>query len=233
MAGSDVPVKELEERLGYTFADASLLERALTHPSLAKERGQGVHNQRLEFLGDVVLGLVLAEFLFEQLPAKREGVLTRYRSMLVKGDQLHELALEAGIGKFLRMAASEESQGGRERPSILEDALEAVIGAVYLDGGLAAAKECTKKLYGDLQSRIHRQLEQHNPKGKLQELLQSDLGNDAIEYRLVESSGPDHLKQFTVEVWIEGKCRGRGTGNSKKSAEEEAARAALDSDAVS
>ncbi len=229
MPQPDVPNSELEQRLGYSFSDPSLLQRALTHPSLAKVTGNGFHNQRLEFLGDAVLGMVLAEWLFEELPAEREGILTRYRSMLVKGEQLHSLALEIGLGEHLRMAESEEAQGGRERPSILEDALEAVMGAVYLDGGLAAAKSCVRHIYGNLLSRINDQLELHNPKGKLQELYQPLLGNDSIEYRLVECTGPDHLKEFTIEVWIDGQIKGRGTGSSKKSAEEEAARAALDS----
>jgi ribonuclease-3 len=228
MGTGEQDISVLEDRIAYTFADKELLQRSLTHPSFKTPKGKCPHNQRLEFLGDAVLGMVLAEALFADLPDEREGVLTRYRSMLAKGQQLHVLAQELELGKFLRLGEAEAAQGGRERASILEDALEAVIGAIYLDGGLDAARASVRHLYGPLSSRVDAQLEIHNPKGKLQELYQPTLGNDSIEYRLIESTGPDHLKEFTVEVWIDGTCHGRGTGNSKKNAEEEAARAALD-----
>jgi len=228
MAEGNSDYAQLEERLGYVFADRELLTCALTHPSYSKETSQAENNQRLEFLGDAVVGLVLAELLFNEFSDEREGVLTRYRSILVKGEQLCELARELSLGEYLLIADAEASQGGRDRSSILEDAFEAIIGAIYLDGGLAAAQKSIKTLYGQLSQRIARQLVKHNPKGKLQEHFQAQLGNDAITYKLVEESGPDHLKEFTVEVWVDGKCLGRGVGNSKKSAEEEAARVALD-----
>jgi ribonuclease-3 len=233
MGTGEQDISVLEDRIAYTFADKELLQRSLTHPSFKTPKGKCPHNQRLEFLGDAVLGMVLAEALFNDLPDEREGVLTRYRSMLAKGQQLHTLAQELELGKFLHLGEAEAAQGGRERASILEDALEALIGAIYLDGGLDAARESVRHLYGSLSSRVQSQLGLHNPKGKLQELYQPTLGNDSIEYRLIESTGPDHLKEFTVEVWIDGTCRGRGTGNSKKNAEEEAARAALDDHDVS
>lgn len=218
----------LEERLEYAFTDSELLIRALTHPSYGQDNRSSKHNQRLEFLGDAVLGLALAEQLFTELPEEREGTLTRFRSMLVRGHQLSCLARELGLGQFLRLGDAEESQGGRERDSILEDAFEAIIGAVYLDGGLGVTKQVVQKIYGSLEARLDRQTESHNPKGRLQELLQPTLGNDSIEYRLVEESGPDHQKHFTVEVWIDAKCEGEGAGPSKKLAEAAAALDALD-----
>lgn len=222
-------ISELEGRIGYTFKDKQLLLSALTHPSYTKQAGILEHNQRLEFLGDAVLGLVLAEQLFSGFEDQREGVLTRYRSMLIKGSQLCRLARELELGTFLQIGDAEDSQGGRDRASILEDAFEAMVGAVYLDGGLPAAKSTICKIFGDLEKRIKQSLQRHNPKGKLQELFQPALGNDSIAYQLVEATGPDHLKEFTVQVWVGGKCLGTGSGNSKKIAEEEAARVALES----
>lgn len=228
MAEAHAGPAALEERIGYPFTDKELLQRALTHPSYGQDDRESPHNQRLEFLGDAVLGLVLAEALFAQLPDEREGTLTRFRSMLVKGHQLCQLAREIGLGDYLRIGDAEASQGGRERDSILEDAFEAVIAAVYLDGGLPATREVVLKIYGPLEARLELQTESHNPKGRLQELLQPKLGNDSIEYRLTEASGPDHLRHFTVEVWIQGVCTGTGSGHSKKLAESAAALDALD-----
>lgn len=220
-------LSQLEERIGYSFADRDYLVRGLTHPSFATVSPEEKHNQRLEFLGDAVLGLVLAEALYKEFPNQREGTLTHYRSMLVKGQQLSELATEIDLGSFLRLGEAEDAQGGRERASILEDALEAVIGAVYMDAGLDGARSCVLKLFGPLKQRLDAQLDDHNPKGKLQELLQPSMGNNSIEYRVIEESGPDHCKEFSIEVWIDGECKGSGSGNSKKIAEEAAARMAL------
>jgi ribonuclease-3 len=227
MAEAPISPGELEERLGYRFTDQLLLKRALTHPSFCHGQEEAAHNQRLEFLGDAILGMVVAEALYHELPEEREGVLTRYRSMLVKGDQLCQLARELRLGEFIRLGESEAGTGGRDRPSILEDALEAVIGAIYLDSGLEAARDAALRLYGSLHQRLEKLNGDHNPKGRLQELLQPRLGNEAIEYRLAGEEGPDHRKQFTVEVWIQGKCRGSGIGDSKKLAEEAAASEAL------
>lgn len=218
----------LEERLGYHFTKREWLERALTHPSHGQESRSIDNNQRLEFLGDAVLGLVLAERLFHELPGEREGALTRFRSMLVKGHQLSQLARELKLGKYLRLGDAEESQGGRQRDSILEDAFEAVIGAVYLDGGLESTRRVVHVIYGSLEERLDQQTEGHNPKGRLQERVQPTLGNESIEYRLTEESGPDHRKHFTVEVWIDGKPMGEGSGPSKKLAEAAAALEALE-----
>jgi len=231
MSGSDHALTELEDRLGYQFHEQALLEQALTHPSWRPAEGSVSHNQRLEFLGDAVLGLVLAEALYEELPQEREGTLTRFRSMLVKGHQLHLLAESLSLGTYLRLGEAEESMGGRERPSILEDAFEALIGAVYEDGGIEAAKAVAGRIYGPLEPLLDRLMEEHNPKGRLQELYQPTLGNDSIEYRLTGQSGPDHAKQFVVEVWIDGTRRGSGKGYSKKRAEEAAALEALEAPA--
>ncbi|MEX0321853.1 MAG: ribonuclease III [Puniceicoccaceae bacterium] len=227
MESGEPDLSILEERIGYTFTDRSLLVRGLTHPSFTTGSPEEKHNQRLEFLGDAVLGLVLAEALFTEFPNQREGTLTHYRSMLVKGQQLYELATEIDLGSFLRMGEAEDAQGGRNRASILEDALEAVIGAVYMEAGLEGARSSVLKIFGTLKDRLDAQLDDHNPKGKLQELLQPKLGNDSIEYRVIEESGPDHRKEFLIEVWIGGECEGSGSGNSKKVAEEAAARMAL------
>ena len=148
--------------------------------------------------------------------------------MLVKGSQLEQLGREVGVGDYILLGEAEEAQGGRERPSIIEDAFEAMIGAVYLDGGLDAARTVVMQIYGPLSERLHIQMEEHNPKGKLQELLQPTIGNAGIQYRVTDERGPDHEKQFTVEVWIEGNCCGTGVGGSKRQAEEAAARQALE-----
>lgn len=223
-------LENLQETIGYVFQDCALLQRALTHPSYCPagdDSTETAHNQRLEFLGDAVLGLILAEELYQSLPDEREGVLTRYRSILVRGRQLSELAREIDLGSFLFVGEPEDQAGIRALPSLLEDAIEALVGAVYLDGDLSAAREVVCRLYGDLRQRLQSQLAGMNPKGTLQERLQPVLGNNSIEYRLIDEDGPDHNKQFTVEVWIDQECRGTGTGPSKKQAEEEAARKAL------
>lgn len=220
-------IEGLEARISYAFVHKRYLVRALTHPSHNQLDPRAENNQRLEFLGDAVLGLVLAERLFNEFPDEREGVLTRYRALLVNGEQLVAIAREIDLGKFLRLGESERSQGGHDRPSILEDALEALIGAVYLDGGMAGAQTVITRLFGDLGVRLETKINTDNPKGRLQEQLQPDMGNEAIEYRVVEESGPDHNKHFRVEVWIEGVCTGYGEGNSKRAAEKAAARTAL------
>ncbi len=227
MDSGEPDLSQLEERIGYSFKNKSLLVRSLTHPSFTTGCPEAKHNQRLEFLGDAVLGLVLAEALFTEFPDQREGTLTHYRSMLVKGRQLYQLAEEIELGSFLRLGDAEDAQGGRERASILEDALEAVIGAIYMEAGLEGVRESVLKIFGALNERLDAQLDDHNPKGQLQELLQPSLGNNSIEYRVTEESGPDHKKEFTIEVWIDGECKGSGSGNSKKVAEEAAARMAL------
>lgn len=228
MLMADVDLSEFEERIGYTFKDKQLLIRALTHPSyLQQYPGTRSHNQRLEFLGDAVLSLILAEALFQQMPAEREGRLTRDRSALARGGQLATLAQELELANYVYLSDAEEENGGRSKSSINEDALEALIGAIYLDSDLDTTQHTVLGWYGDLEQRINSSQIDHNPKGALQEKLQPHYGNSAIEYRLSNADGPDHRKTFTVEVLICGEVRGTGTGSSKKEAEEVAAREAL------
>ncbi len=218
----------LEAQLGHSFSNRALLERALTHPSYSQQPGVSIkNNQRLEFLGDAVLGMILAERLYETLPAEREGVLTQYRSMLAKGEHLAQMARDRGIPVFLRLSDAEVRNNGRDRNSILEDALEAVIGAIYLDSDFPTVREVVLHWYGDIESLLEATLNYHNPKGRLQELVQPSLGNDSIVYELIDEWGPAHLKHFKVAVSIGGKPAGTGEGSSKKEAEEQAARVAL------
>lgn len=217
----------LEEAIGYRFTDRDLLMRAMTHSSLSLVVGRGATNQRLEFLGDAVLGLVLAEALFLDLPNEREGELTLKRSMLVSGGHLSSVARRLGLGSFVQLSESEVNNRAFEKDSVLEDVLEALIGAVYLDSDLETVRERILAWFGDWQARLAEEEAAHNPKGRLQELLQPTLGNEAIEYRLEKSSGPDHRKEFTVSVLVRGKIRGTGSGSTKKDAEEAAARVAL------
>jgi ribonuclease-3 len=218
----------LEEQLGHTFGNRELLVRSLTHPSYCHDQKTPIeHNQRLEFLGDAILGFILADELFRHLPNEREGELTRSRSALAKGKQLCALAHELGLKEWIRMSAAEERNDGRERDSILEDTLEAVIGAIYLDSNLETTKGVVNKWIGDIDKRLRKLLQVHNPKGQLQEIIQPTLGNTAIEYQIIEADGPDHARVFKVEVIIEGKSYGSGSGSSKKEAEENAAFQAL------
>lgn len=219
--------QDLETRLAFVFTDRELLQKALTHPSYEREKRIKCNNQRLEFLGDAVIGMIIADLLFQHFPAEREGQLTQKRSMLVNGQQLCDLARELKLGNFLFLGEGEEQNGGRERPSILEDAFEALVGAIYLDGGLDAARSVVAGLYGSLEDRLASIALEHNPKGQLQELLQPKVPNEAIDYKVTDISGPDHARVFTVELWIDGVYHTSGEGSSKQAAEAMAARKAL------
>lgn len=222
-------LKELEQKLRYTFRDPSLLEQALCHSSYANERrAQNARsNERLEFLGDSILGLVTAEFLYRQRPDWPEGELTRSRAALVCEKSLHGIALELELGKHLRLGRGEDSGGGRNRPSILADAVEAVIAAVYLDGGMEQASALIRRCL--LNGARDERPEQRNQDYKtvLQELIQHN-PEQVLTYGLLDEQGPDHAKVFTMEVRVDGKPLGRGTGRSKKEAEQAAAKAALE-----
>jgi ribonuclease-3 len=225
----DSPLAALQVRLGHAFRDPALLERALTHPSLLQDApGAGGNNQRLEFLGDAVLQLVLSEELYQLFPQEREGGLSRRRAILANGTFLAALAREAGIADCLRLGPSEESTGGRQRTSSLEDAFEAVIGAIYLDAGLPAAQGAVQRLYGDLRARLQASEPGDNPKGRLQEIVQPDHGNFALRYELIGTEGEDHARTYDVAVFLFDRRLGAGRGTSKKLAEEAAARAALE-----
>ena len=218
-------MRHLEETLGYTFHDRSLLENALTHSSYANEnRFKGCQsNERLEFLGDSVLGMVTADYLFRAHPDLPEGDLTRTRAALVCEESLVEVARAWGLGEYLRLGKGENAGGGRRRPSIQADAVEAVLAAVYLDGGIGSARKIIQTYILDRESEKARN---RDYKTALQELVQRESGQ-VLQYRLTGSSGPDHAKIFTVEVDLNGATIGQGEGHSKKEAEQNAARAAI------
>ena len=217
----------LQDRLGYVFRDPALLRLALTHPSVAHEQGASLQtNQRLEFLGDAVLQLVLTRELYEKFPAFGEGPLTKARAKLVNRRTLAERARHLAIGEYLLVSRGEEMHGGRERPSALADTYEALLGAIFLDGGFEAAREFILRqfqaAFGGL--RVIPILE--NPKGELQELLQS-VAPEAPQYQVISATGPDHDRIFECTVRHGGVELARGKGKSKKAAESEAALAAL------
>ena len=219
---------QLEARIDHAFRDRSLLERAVTHPSLLQDRPEiGESNQRLEFLGDAVLQILLAEDLFHRFPHDREGLLSKRRALLVNGMFLAQLAREIGLDTCLRLGASEESTGGRTRPSSLGDAFEALVGAIYLDGGFATTRRVVLRIYGALESRLAGIEEFDNPKGRLQELMQPLHGNNALRYEVVRTEGEDHARSYEVAVFLLNRELGSGRGSSKKLAEEAAARDAL------
>ena len=220
-------MEELEQKLGYQFRDRALLSEALNHSSYANEhRALGEQsNERLEFLGDSVLGFVTAEFLFELHRDLPEGDLTRQRAALVCEQSLYEVAKMLDLGKYLKLGKGEDAGGGRTRPSILADATEAVFAAVYLDGGIEAASALIHRVLLDKEGEHAEELMQ-DYKTALQELVQRKSGQ-ALSYRMVGESGPDHNKTFTAEVWLNGEGVGTGSGHSKKEAEQAAARAAI------
>lgn len=221
-------LERLEVRIDYAFRDRELLWRAVTHPSYLPDHPEVAEsNQRFEFLGDAVLQLVLTEALFDLFPGDREGNLSKRRAALANGSFLAQLAKEIGLDACLRLGASEEATGGRSRASALEDAFEALVGAIYLDGGLPAALRVVRLLYGDLSSRLAGVEDVGNPKGRLQELVQPVHGNNAVRYEVVRIEGQDHARDYEVAVFVRDQQIGIGRGSSKKAAEEVAAREAL------
>ncbi len=217
----------LQKRLAYNFCDEKLLTLALTHPSVAHESGvASEHNQRLEFLGDSVLGLVLSQKLFEKFPDADEGVLTKSRAKLVNASSLAGHARKLNLGAHLILSRGEETSGGRERASALADTFESLLGAIFLDGGFDAAREFILREFAADFSTLAESSGIENPKGELQELLQSRSPN-APEYQLISAEGPDHNRQFICAVLHDGKELARGSGKSKKAAESDAALAAL------
>ena len=219
---------KLEEKIGYRFHNRELLVTALTHSSYANERhGEAQSYERQEFLGDSILGLVTAEFLFTHEPPLPEGRMTRMRAELVCEASLHKTALELGLGSYMRLGRGEDHTGGRERPSILADMVEAIIAAIYLDSGMEEARRfiLARVLRDAAFDDSHRSADY---KTRLQELVQRK-SNQVIAYDLVEETGPDHDKTFTFEVLINGAVSGRGSGKTKKEAEQMAACKALES----
>jgi ribonuclease-3 len=222
------PLTQLQTRIGHTFRNAPLLECAVTHPSwLQNHPGVKESNQRLEFLGDAVLQLVLTEALFQLFPADREGELSQRRASLTKGTFLAQLAREIGLDASLLLGGGEEAGGGRTRASALEDAFEALIGALYLDSELPTTRRVVLALYGPLADRLALETAD-NPKGRLQELVQPRHGNNALRYDVTRVEGADHAREYEVSVFLLSRHLGTGRGTSKKLAEEAAALAALE-----
>ena len=222
-------MRELEKKLNYTFRDPGLLGEALSHSSYANEhRSAGLRsNERLEFLGDSVLGFVTAEFLFLQHPDLPEGDLTRIRAALVCEQSLYEVARKLDLGRYLKLGRGEEAGGGRERTSILADATEAVFAAVYLDGGIGAASTLIHRVLLDAEKEEVVEERRRDYKTALQELVQRQ-ADQVLTYRMVGEEGPDHNKTFVAEVRLNGQPLGTGSGHSKKEAEQAAARTALE-----
>ena len=215
----------LQNRLGYTFQDVSLLQNALTHSSFANER-RGQSNERLEFLGDSIRGMVTADRLYHWFPALPEGRLSRLRAELVCEQSLHAVALGLELGDYLLLGKGEAHTGGRERPSILADAVEAIIAAMYLDGGLEVARTfILERVLAGLDAGVIHHVTDY--KTELQEIVQRK-ADQHLEYVLTGESGPDHNKRFTMAVLLNGVEIGSGTGRSKKEAEQAAAKAALE-----
>ena len=218
----------LEEKIGYQFKNAQLLETALTHSSYANERHDPACQsyERLEFLGDSILGIVTADFLYHHEPVLPEGRMTRLRAELVCESSLHKVALELGLGKYMRLGRGEEHTGGRQRPSILADMVEAIIAAMYIDSGMDEARRfiMTRVLKDAEISDNHRSADY---KTELQEFVQRR-SDQHISYELIGESGPDHCKTFTFRVCVNGLPVGEGSGRTKKEAEQQAAGKALE-----
>ncbi len=213
--------REFEERIGYQFQDKKLLSQALTHSSYANERhlGKQADNERLEFLGDAVLEVISSDFLFHKYPKNPEGELTRLRASIVCEPTLSFCTRELELGKYLLLGKGEDQMGGRKRDSILSDAMEAVIGAIYLDGGFTSAKEFVFRfILNDIE---HKQLF-FDSKTILQEIVQGNC-SDLLHYELIREEGPDHNKRFVVEARIGARAYGQGEGRTKKAAEQDAA----------
>ena len=229
----------LLERLGYEFSERKLLERALTHssavPELRAARGEEISftgsevqdNERLEFLGDAVLELLTSEHLVTNFPEWSEGQLSKSRARIVNAHSLELTARRLLLGEHLRLGRGEEKTGGREKPALLADAFEAVVAAMYLDGGLAPVRELLRRTLFPQVLENGERISESDRKSALQEYLQAK-GDLPAEYRLARESGPDHQKTFLVEVWVKGDCLANAEGSTKKEAEQRAARLALE-----
>ena len=220
-------IKDLEAAIGYRFKNISLLQNALTHSSYANERWHNslMSNERLEFLGDAILGMTVAKYLYQTFPDRPEGELTRMRADMVCEQTLAKVAARIELGRHLLLGNGEDQGGGRTRNSILADAVESVIAACYLDGGLESAQRFIEQFI--LVEVPVKQLHNADYKTALQELVQQKK-NQVLTYTLVGESGPDHDKKFDVEVKLNGVVVGSGSGSSKKRAEQDAARCALE-----
>ncbi len=220
-------IEAVEEQIGYTFRDSSLLLLALTHRSYSNSHEDHLKsNERMEFLGDSVLGMAIADQLFRDHPRSREGVMTKTRAMLVSEPSLAEVAMAVGFNEHILLAPEEERSGGRTRPSIVSDAFESIIGAVFLDGGYEPARDVVLRLIYTRKEALLSDTSRHNYKGELLELMQAN-DQGMPKYDVVSEEGPDHDKVFTVYVYINGDKVGSGEGHSKKEAEQKAAAEAV------
>jgi len=220
------PLSDIQQRIAHTFKDAELLEQALTHKSYANENKAPYHNERMEFLGDAVLSLVISEYLMKTCPASTEGDLSRLRAAVVSEPALAAVSREIGLGDYLLLGKGEDQTGGRNKDSLLADCLEALIASIYLDAGKDAAEAFVIRFFESV-IKTCSSAGSLDYKTGLQELCQDRL-KQLPEYRIISETGPDHQKQFEMEVWIRGQLSGRGTGKSKKEAEQRAAREALE-----
>ena len=214
---------EFEEKLGYSFKDKSLLELALTHSSFANENKLKKNNERFEFLGDSVLGFVTAEYLFTEFKNRPEGEMTKLRAAVVCEKSLFKFAEQIDLGKYILLGRGEDSTGGRNRPSVVSDAFEAIIAAIYIDGGIEAVKPYILRFIKDA---VKRETSFKDNKSLLQEEIQKVKGN-SLAYEEVGEEGPDHDKNFVFRVKLNGEVIGEGKGKSKKEAEQNAAGNAL------
>jgi len=223
---SNAQLEELQQTIDYNFKDTALLRTALTHSSYANENKKSgiTSNERLEFLGDSVLGMTVAALIYKSKPNMPEGQMTRLRAELVCEKSLAALAVTVGLGECILLGRGEEKGGGRERPSILADAVEAVLAAVYIDGGLTIVTKIIRKYFAPRLDRFG--TENTDYKTALQEVIQEKPGQ-ILSYHIINESGPDHQKSFTVEVLLNNNGIGSGTGKSKKDAEQAAAKSAL------
>ena len=221
-------MKDFEKQIDYNFKNKSLLRQALTHSSYANEhKGSNIkHNERLEFLGDAVLSIVVAEYIYENCPDLPEGELTKLRSALVCEKALYKFGKMINLGSYLYLSKGEKNGGGADRPSIVSDAFEAVIAAIYLDGGMEPAKKhILRFVIPEIKNQNKKPFKDY--KTTLQEIVQKNPG-ERIDYKLVSESGPDHDKHFGLEVRLNINVIGKGGGRSKKEAEQNAAREALE-----
>ncbi len=231
-AEHEVGYAELAERLGLHFAQPALLEQALTHRSYSADFGGAPSNERLEFLGDAVLDLLIGEELYRRHPDWPEGELTKARATVVDAHALAQVARHWELGNYLRLSHAAAQSGDRERRSLLADAVEAIIGAYYLDRGLDATREFLQRAMADLLDAVQRREHERDYKTQLQELLQARF-HEGPNYEVVVASGPDHNRTFTVAVVFSGEELGRGEGKSKKEAEQHAAARALENPFIS
>ena len=220
---SEEKIYELESLLKYTFTSKPLLDEALTHPSLQGLHPECKHNQRLEFLGDSILGAVISSWLYEEFQDNNEGKLSEKKALLARGKLLCEIGKDLQLDLFLKAAKSERNKQGNLRESALEDGVEAIIGAVFLDGGFIAAEQVILQWENKFLQAIASDQEMFNPKGKLQEFVQSKFKGTKIFYKLAKQSGPDHRREFVIELYLGNEKVSSGSGMSKKAAEENAA----------